>query len=299
MSLLKISQRGWRLVQAGSRAVLRVANFYGSQRELFWRYLKEDVLALRDSDELVREIRVRARDRIQAVERRGVNWHVRLPDCCVVCGTPTESAWQEEQFHFPDIRRPLRIVVAASGLGLGLSIYFWSVWPLPAGLLVGLVAGYALRREIEIHLRLRRCDEHAAKRRFPKVWVFGNTLIIRVGDATVRQEFLSTSGLYVRARSQSADEPRSAFRKPTPEAHHIETPISDAFTASPPVDPAETYAIASNQAAPEQTLLCPHCGATLLLGETCCVHCRPVADGQVRKAPSNSGSEPEGSADIS
>src|SRR5262249_51958396 len=112
-------------------------------------------------------------------------WTVRLPDCCVVCGCGDPSDRADEVVRtVDDLTWPL--CAAASGLGAGLLLCFWSGWLLPVALFAGLALGYGGRRPTEVRLTLRRCQAHVDFVGVPQVRMVGSALLVRVGHPRVK-----------------------------------------------------------------------------------------------------------------
>lgn len=167
---------------------MRGPEFYWQNRRDLWLRLREYTVGFEDSSDYRRDIRVAASDEIGAAERTEEVWSVRLPGVCVVCGADAEECpWQDESRQVPDLTVPLWTGVSALAVGLVGLIWHW--WAGPLIWLAGTLAGRALRREMPVRVRFRRCDEHQADREYPALRRFADTLVIRVGNRDVRREF--------------------------------------------------------------------------------------------------------------
>ena len=219
------SQFGMQAVRRVFEDAEKLACFYRAYTRDLWSQVEPRALPQNYSSRQ-REIRVSATEEYKNAEWDGERWQVELPPCCVVCGQHTNDDWQDEARTVPNLFWPLWAPACGLGVGLIQSI-FWSIWLLPIPVAAGFVLGYVHRNETDVRVRFRRCREHAECKRYPRLRLSGNELVIRVGRRPVKIAFLArensdsaitTSQLPVRQPVDSVE------RKPIPlaaEQHRI------------------------------------------------------------------------------
>ncbi|MGE3316634.1 MAG: hypothetical protein AB7O26_16070 [Planctomycetaceae bacterium] len=178
------SRTAWRYVRD-------VAEFYWSNRRSLWQLFTEYAPFFREHGNR-REIRVSQNDNHDKVHFDGDQWHVELPDCCVVCGEPAARDWNSEQRSVPDLTWPLLAPINGMLLGILIAIFLWNEWSrwfIPFGLIAGFIVGYRLKGEIPVTIRFRRCREHLNRISIPRLRTYRNVLVIGVGDRAVWRQF--------------------------------------------------------------------------------------------------------------
>ena len=106
------------------------------------------------------------------------------------CGRPTDRPWRVESYRVEELGWPLRVPLIGLVLGLLLALVFASGWIFLLSIAAGFAAGYSLRGETDVRLHLRRCSDHAFDTEYPSLRAFADLLIIRVGQKTIRRQFL-------------------------------------------------------------------------------------------------------------
>lgn len=166
-------------------------DFYLSNRKALGMGLADRLSLLPRSMTAGRDIRLAADEHNDAVEKTANGWSIRLPDCCVVCGNPTDRDWTQEVKQVQDLSWPMYGPIVGLFAGLALNVYFWNRWFLPTTLIAGFIAGYRGRRQLEVRLQVRRCADHADRLNVPGVRVVGSELAVRVGNRRVKQKFMN------------------------------------------------------------------------------------------------------------
>jgi hypothetical protein len=173
------------------RHLRTVGEFYWAN----WRELRQlvvEYLSFLQEPGTRREIRVSKEDNNESVSFDGTQWRADLPDCCVVCGEPTEGHWNSEQRSVPVLTWPLFGPILGVLAGLFAWVLLWSsagAWLILVGLFFGFLVGYHLRGEAIVSVRFRRCREHLNRTRYPSLRVYRNTLVIGIGDRKVWRRF--------------------------------------------------------------------------------------------------------------
>lgn len=167
--------------------------FYFDQRKRIlagWRvWINEHMPSFDSPDAIRREIRI-ALEEQEGVHEEADVWHVDLPPRCVVCGGKATGGWVTENRTVLDPYGP--IVGPLAGLIVGFYLSWWyqsHLWLL-LSLLLGMVGGYAARRDVRFVLRFMRCGKHAEPGRVPELLVLQRYLVIRVGSREVKLAFL-------------------------------------------------------------------------------------------------------------
>jgi hypothetical protein len=166
----------------------RVALFYWTERSELWWLAREYAPILKESGTR-REIRVSEDDATHAIAFDDEQWHVDLPDCCVVCGEPSDRDWNVEQRSVPNLTWTFWSPLVGLLLGLVAWFVFSQRWLILVGLLAGFLVGYRKRGEAVVAIRFRRCREHLNRTKIPRLRTFRNTLVIGVGDRKVWRRF--------------------------------------------------------------------------------------------------------------
>ncbi|GEM_PF-3340653 len=179
-----------RTFQTVGRAVAQVATYYWTHRHDLWQRFLEHTPHKHVSPDRHREIRLSAQESYETAQKIEGGWEIRLPNCCVMCGAKTDADEQSETRTVPDVAWPFWAPLAGLGAGVILSLWFWTPWWLLLLFLVGLVIGYVGRGEMQVQLRLRRCEKHTTFTAIPRLMCLGENIVLYVGQEKVRQRFL-------------------------------------------------------------------------------------------------------------
>src|SRR4051812_27738886 len=120
--------------------------------------------------------------------RKGDIWTVKLPQRCVTCGKWETSNCENAVLRVDDYSSPALLAFLGVTSG-GLAGRFWNLWAFPAVIYLGMVAGALFRTRNEVRIQYYRCPVHLRDKRYPRFRVFGEKLIIRVGDKSLRKDF--------------------------------------------------------------------------------------------------------------
>lgn len=203
-----------------------------------------------DSDDFSRELLFLAEQ-----HRPGECWEIALPAACVVCGRACAETEQTAERTVPDLSVPCRAGVAGVLLGL---VLWWFVgwWCLPFALIMAVWLSYFRRREQQVSLKLRRCQDHAGDTIFPhlalvlaeaeedgadvfrlllRVGGRKHALALRAGHKRFKEFFEAESGGALKAgRRQVKKQRASADEIARPEMPH---PLASGNTGIPLYDP--------------------------------------------------------------
>lgn len=169
--------------------VRKVVGYYWSHRALLKEYIAVHVLKLKPSENRQREIRLKIDDNIAGAEFDDRGWKVRLPDCCVVCGQRTSRDWEQEISRHENLAWALYAPLFGAAAGVLVAVMFGK-WLLPVGIVAGFALGYQFRSQTPVELTFRRCEKDQGNKKLPRVRLFSDVLIIRVGQTSIRQRFL-------------------------------------------------------------------------------------------------------------
>ena len=175
-------------IVVGLRELKTAAAYYWAQRDGLWRLLGEYVTFFKEHGTR-KEIWVSRDDDYEGVSFDGSSWRAELPDCCVVCGEPSDEPWSEEERSVPILSWPLWAPIVAAGIGFVLGVYFGNRWILPISVPAGLWIGYRRRDETCVRVRFRRCRQHAEKKSIPRLRFCKGALVIDVGHRAVYRKF--------------------------------------------------------------------------------------------------------------
>ena len=115
-------------------------------------------------------------------------WTVKLPQRCVTCGKWGASHTENAVHQVDDYSSPALLAFLGVTSG-GLAGRFWNLWAFPGAIYLGMVAGTLFKTRNEVRIQFCRCPQHADDKRYPRLRVFGEKLIIRVGDKSLRKDF--------------------------------------------------------------------------------------------------------------
>lgn len=169
--------------------VRKTLDFYLANRKALGMAYADRFALLPKSMSAGRDIRLSEEDHDDDATRTDAGWDIRLPDCCVVCGEPTDRDWQNEVKSVLDLSWPMYAPLVGLVGGVVLNWYFDTRWGLPLALIAGFVAGYRGCRQLEVQLRLKRCAEHVQRVNVPGVRAVAGDLVVRVGNRRVKQKF--------------------------------------------------------------------------------------------------------------
>jgi len=116
------------------------------------------------------------------------HWKVTLPQRCVHCGRWVPEGELSEERRVDDFSTPVLTVFLGLLVGALVGRYVALKW-LPISIAIGFVVGYLLRNSTDVAIRFRRCQAHVIEKRFPRMRLNGDYLIIRVGSKEVRKDF--------------------------------------------------------------------------------------------------------------
>lgn len=123
-----------------------------------------------------------------AKSRKGDNWTAKLPQRCVTCGKWGATYAEKVTRNVDDYSSPALLVFLGMTTG-GLAGRFWHLWAFPISVYLGFVSGVLFKTRNSVRAEFYRCPEHANDKRYPRYRVFGDNLIIRVGDKSLRKDF--------------------------------------------------------------------------------------------------------------
>lgn len=192
----------------------KVFRYYWSNRELLKEYVAVHVMNIKPSGYRQREIQISSEEPIPGADFGKDGWKVQLPDCCVVCGRRTDRDWQTDSSVQENLAAPLWAPVLGTAAGLLLAVLVWSRWMLPVGIVAGFALGYRYRSQTRVEVRFRRCEQDSDNHKFPRVRLFSDLLIIRVGQSSVRQKFLGLQMVVAASDEASSEETAAAEAGP-------------------------------------------------------------------------------------
>ncbi len=169
-----------------------LADYYVSQRGRFGVYLTDHVDGLQEPKQRQREVCITRDSEFDGAEYKDGSWHVEMPARCFVCADEIDCPPERRFVRLEDVAGPAWCLTIGVVGGLLFSLIRWSWWPLVLGSVGGIVIGYQCRRWVDVFLQIRWCAEHSAKTPNPPMRVFGDQLIIRMRNKTVRQVFRQT-----------------------------------------------------------------------------------------------------------
>ena len=201
------------------------ARFYSRNASAIWRRFST-------SAEDPREIELLTEESYKSASFDETGWTVKLPACCVVCGQPTDHADTEQATAVEELSQPLWFPVGFAVAGLLISFWFWTIWPLLVLLPVGFLVGYKMRKQIEVRVTSRRCDEHALVRTVPRLRLVGENLYVGVGHKKVVELFAKKNTPEKVRPGPTASVPESGlgggWETPPPKPTHAESmPLDD------------------------------------------------------------------------
>lgn len=183
----------WRVVRPVFGFVFSALRFYVERRAAIlagWKvWINEHMPSFDRPDAIRREIRISLDEQDGVHEEDGV-WHIELPVRCVVCGGKASGGWIAEPKSVLDPYGP--IVGPLAGVIIGVYLSWWNgslLWLL-LSIFVGVLLGYATRKNVQFLLRFMRCTKHAEPGRIPEVIVLHHHLVVRVGSRDVKIAFL-------------------------------------------------------------------------------------------------------------
>lgn len=219
-------------IQNGWTLTTRVARYYVGQREAIRRRFVEYTVDAEKSPEREREIILSAAEHYETAHGIEPCWRIQLPDCCVVCGDAADDDWEVRIRTVPEVTKALWLPV----VGVFLAVLLGWHWSSPLAFLAiwgaSFFAGYAVRRDVRVELKLRRCRKHAAFTSTPKLFMLGGRLALRVGHISVREAFSRAN----RGKQESErPESDSRWRQYTPDRLRdlaSAPPVSDSSDAA-------------------------------------------------------------------
>jgi len=214
---------GW-LAEMVYRRGRKSGAFYWSQRRAFWAYFSEYSPGLQEPKIVRKEIRFSTDEDSKLARYSKEGWVVEMPNCCVVCGEPSDCKWINETRWVDNLGKPFWIPIAAIGVGLLLSLFYQAYWILLVAIFFGFLLGNLQRSSIRVDLKFQRCKVHEEKTSVPHVRLFGEQLILRLGGRSARQA--------VRDKTQVADDTLVGTHKQTiPTSNPEPIPLADGVTS--------------------------------------------------------------------
>lgn len=199
--------------------VRKSIQYYWNRRKSFRTYIIDHSPSFIDIDKRSREIHLERHQRSLLAEyEEGQGWWVELPDCCVVCGRPTKMPWVDEERMVEDVGRLIKvpIYIAAGSFVLSFFIGGWLLFI--AGSITGILVAPRLQHSERVEVRLRRCKKHLDQTKIPRLRLFPNKLILRVGTKSIRSKFYEvgqkTRGMKRRRHDDETKQKMSALMTP-------------------------------------------------------------------------------------
>lgn len=204
-----------RVVLAFARYVATLLGYYSSHRGPFGDYFVEHVEGLQEPKKRQREVRISPELDFEAAEFKDGKWTLEMPPRCFICAGDTSLPPERRFARLEDVGGPSWCLVTGVLGGLLFSLINWSLWPILICTAGGAVIGFESRRWVDVFMQIRWCPEHAARAATPAMRVFGDQLIVRFGNKTVRQDFRQTGfdksstmlGMFDQAPSAPAQAP--------------------------------------------------------------------------------------------
>ena len=213
--ILENLKKGWNAIVPTLQYIKKVILYYVKKYPSMLVYIQDYIPGMQVGKNINREIRLTAETEMQDVYYDDEGWHITLPDCCVVSGEQTDNSWISEEKTIENYFLPIMIPAVIFIISLFFSLLFFKIIIVPLGILAGMIIGFMNRKFETVHIKYRKSDQFR-ERKFPKLRIFGNELIVRVGHRTVRQKFFKTEyePLY---ENPVADRPVSENKKASQE----------------------------------------------------------------------------------
>lgn len=167
-----------------------VARYYWVMHQPIWEYIAGFLPDLASESKRMRTVRLNPDESYRTAEFGPEGWKVLIPGRCVVCGERTQDPLLDETKQVENAARAFWFPAAALLFGLSIGWFMYGRWLAMLSLPLGLAAGYLVRGTVPVLLRLVRCSEHTTRFSIPQVLAWGNTLVLRFGNKTVRKVFL-------------------------------------------------------------------------------------------------------------
>lgn len=185
-----LKTRGRDLAYGTWRFAFDVAHYYWGMRQPLWEYVAGFLPDLASDSVRMRTVRLSPDESHRTAEFGPEGWKVLVPGRCVVCGQKSQNPTTDETKLVDNAARAFWFPTAALLFGVSIGWFLFGRWMAIVSLPLGIAAGYLMRSKIPVLLRLVRCDAHQSRLNIPKVLAWGNTLVLRFGDKTVRKIFL-------------------------------------------------------------------------------------------------------------
>jgi len=211
-----------------------VAQYYWGIRQPLWEYICGFLPDLASESVRMRTVRLNPDESHRSAEFGADGWKVLIPGRCVVCGERTQNPTTDETKLVENVARAFWFPAAAVLFGISIGWFLFGRWFAILSLPLGFVGGYLMRNKVPVLLRLVRCTDHATRLNIPQVLAWGNTLVLRFGDKTVRKIFL-----YGEPMDFAVPQPDAASADPAlPAAHSEYEPIPESIPLADSPDPA-------------------------------------------------------------
>jgi uncharacterized OB-fold protein len=263
--------------------------FYWTQRKALRSVLGELIQPLRSPQDLAREIRISPAHLERIGKRTSTGWVIELPDCCIVCGELTNTPATSDSRDAWDLTWPVVAPAAVVSFGLLASLLLCTPWLFLLAVPLAPLAGALVRRKSTIGLSVWRCDQHRNRLDLPQLWSFGNTLVVRTGDAQVVEAFhepdrlvhrRQQQALALHEQQQAGDKAAAGAIAMAEIAPRVSAAARKVTAPSQDAHPAESsqrqdgFELAPQDVAPPVAeRRCRSCGAKLLPHESACPRC--------------------------
>lgn len=203
-------------------------------RQPLWEYVAGFLPDVASESVRMRTVRLSPDESHRMAEFGPDGWKVLIPGRCVVCGVKTQNPTTDETKLVENAARAFWIPAAALLFGVSIGWFLFGRWFAALSLPLGFAAGYLMRSKVLVVLRLVRCHDHATRLNIPQVLAWGNTLVLRFGDKTVRKIFLygETMDFPVPQPDAAGDDPALAG------AHAESEPVPETIPLADSPDPA-------------------------------------------------------------
>jgi hypothetical protein len=206
-----------------------VAQYYWAIRQPLWEYVAGFLPDLASESVRMRTVRLNPDESHRMAEFGPDGWKVLIPGRCVVCGARTQDPTIDETRLVENAARAFWFPTAALLSGVSIGWFLFGRWIAILSLPLGFAAGYLMRNKVPVLLRLVRCHDHATRLNIPQVLAWGNTLVLRFGDKTVRKVFLygETMDFPVPQPDAAGADPAMAGSSPESEQIPETIPLAD------------------------------------------------------------------------
>jgi len=167
----------------------KVGQFYWTRQGAIREYLIDFVPLYRSHRLAQHEIRLFAYQTKANASFDESGWRVRLPEWCVVCGN-SDCKRVRQKHHLERLRWTIVAPIAALLISITIAALLNNPWMIPLVTIIGFPVGYHLTGKVDVRIEYYRCSEHREAKEFPAMRIFGDQLIIRTGNKSIRGKFL-------------------------------------------------------------------------------------------------------------